>query len=167
MEKHNREALPVDDVKSIRSPGGKWRAWSWRSNVNRDSLEEEPHQSFSDGGGNSPARRPLPCSIQSSPTYSPASSPGGKLPLAPGSDTDSGSRNSSPRKHFPSTSNLMPGQRMSTGARLSKVFEENFQAPQQVQTDEHNSEKLWSFFVASGRPASVSVLQTAGTNFQL
>jgi hypothetical protein len=56
---------------------------------------------------------------------------------------------------------------MSTGARLSKVFEENFQAPQQVQTDEHNSEKLWSFFVASGRPASVSVLQTAGTNFQL
>ena len=159
-ERRNREmgiyqAPTMDDIKSTR----KWKAWSWRTNVNMGSLEEEPHQSFSDGGGNSPARRPCR-SVQSSPARSPASSPGGK-PLG---EIESGSRGNSPKKRIPS-GNSTPRQRMSAGARLCKVFEESYQPSSESQTEEDPLlDETWSFFVASGRPASVSLLQAAGDN---
>ena len=161
-ERRNRElgiyqAPVTDDIKSTR----KWKAWSWRTNIHRGSFDEEPHQSFSDGGGNSPARRPYR-SVQSSPARSPASSPGGK-PLSMGGEVDPGSRGNSPKKRIPG-GNSTPRQRMSAGARLCKVFEEGYHPPPELQTKE---DEMWSFFIASGRPASVSLLQTAGDNPQL
>ncbi|PSN32691.1 hypothetical protein C0J52_20272 [Blattella germanica] len=166
MERRNREAglieVPApDDIKSTR----KWKAWSWRNNVNKGSFEEESQQSLSDGGGNSPARRPYR-SVQSSPSRSPASSPGGKPSTFTG-EGEPGSRNSSPKKRIPSGSST-PGQRMSAGARLCKVFEESYQPSAETQAEEESiADETWSFFVPSGRPASVSLLQTTGNNYQL
>lgn len=186
---HVQDDEPVSEnssTKTIVKGGVKWRGWSWKhGNNNKESVEDDDQVS--------PMRRPRRGSDQKSahdsPTKSNSSSGvqsktgsrrGSKEVVSPKNVLNSKSHNnsqleinlldSSPRRRvmnaavpfYPSPT--CAGNRMSAGARLCKVFEESLSEDSTNETADE--EILQSMFIA-GRPASVSLLQTAGSNYQL